>query len=357
MAGHNSDYFSSFREAQKAYSKWKKRDPFDNVPPALLNSADIADYVRLTGMIYPFHQKDLIGATYSVRLKGLCVYYQEQTETDSPEEHIFCIGKDAEELPNAIDNLAKSYEIRDKLVLEPNSITFVTLEPVFQVPNYLVFRFNLKIPHVYKGLLLGTGPIIDPGFQGRLSIPLHNLTSNRYTFSENDEIISLEITKMSPYPTLHGCRCLRQGKYKPTSITPHRQVTEYLNTALGPRSSDGVVSSVIAATNELKRTVTVASAKVDKANTRINIGLVGTIFSIAITVMGLLIPTYQLVVSVRDTQTGYETKIANLENEITDLKQKLEDLIAEDGQTENTQEEGQSESTQQGGQEVNSDEN
>lgn len=148
MSESKPDYFSSFKEAQNAFLKWQKRDPFENIPPALLNSADISDYVRLTGMIYPFHQKDLIGATYSVRLKGLCVYYKEQTETDCPAEHIFCIGKDAEDLPNVTDNLAKGYEIKDKLVLEPNSITFITLEPVFQVPDYLVLRFNLKISHV-----------------------------------------------------------------------------------------------------------------------------------------------------------------------------------------------------------------
>ncbi len=28
---------------------------------------------------------------------------------------------------------------------------------------------------VYKGLLLGTGPIVDPGFVGKLYIPLHKL--------------------------------------------------------------------------------------------------------------------------------------------------------------------------------------
>lgn len=379
MVKHNSDYFSSFKEAQKAYSKWKTQDPLSSIPPALLSSADISDYVRLTGMIYPFHQKDLIGATYSVRLKGLCVYYKEAAGPDNPAEHIFCIGKDEEDLPNVTDNRAKGYEVREKLVLEPNSITFVTLEPVFQVPDYLVFRFNLKIPHIYKGLLLGTGPIIDPGFQGRLSIPLHNLTSNKYTFSEDDEIISLEITKMNPYPTLHGYRYLRQGNYKPTSITPHRQVTEYLSTALGPCSSDGIVSSVIAATNDIRQiakdaekkaaeAINTAGDAVETANTTdMKIGRWGitstvialvAIFASAIgLIFSLLLPSYQLVVSVKDTQVGYETRISELENEIADLKQELENLIAEKSQTGNTQEEGQTEPVQQGGQEAISDEN
>lgn len=363
MAGHKSDYFSSFEDAQAAYLKWKKRDPFDNIPPALLNSADIEDYVRLTGMIYPFYRKDLVGATYSVRLKGLCVYYKEQTGMDRPEEHIFCIGKDVEDLPNTSDNVEKNYEIRDKLVLEPNSITFVTLEPVFQVPDYLALRFNLKITHIYKGLLLGTGPIIDPGFRGRLSIPLHNLTSNRYTFFENDEIISLEITKMSPYATLQGCRCLRRGKYKPTDITPHRQVTGYLNKALGSRSSDGVISSLIAATNDIRETAERAKSEakeaVNTANStdkKINLwGIIGTVIAIVaifVTAIGLLIPTFQLVVSLRETQTGYETRISELEDKVSNLERKLKDLVVEDSQAGDTQEDGQIEAAQQSRQEA-----
>lgn len=369
MAEIRSDFFSSFAQAQEAYQKWKSKDPFSSIPPALLNSADVEDYIRLTGMIYPFHKSDLVGATYSVRLKGLCVYYKEQPEVNKPEKRIFCIGKDAEDLPNTIDN--GNYTLEDKLILEPNSITFVTLEPVFQVPDYLALRFNLKISHVYKGLLLGTGPIIDPGFQGRLSIPLHNLTSNRYVFFENDEIISLEFTKMSPYPLLKNCNFPRYGKYTPTSIKPHRQVIEYLDKALGQLSSDGIVSSLIAATADIRTTANNATSSAKSAvdtatatDKKINRwGIIGTIvalFAIFIAAFGLLLPTFQLVVSVRDTQSGYETQIADLEEEVADLKQQLEDLIAESNQTltpqqnqiETTQQ-GQPEATPQSEQEVN----
>lgn len=210
---------------------------------------------------------------------------------------------------------------------------------------------------------MGTGPIIDPGFQGRLSIPLHNLTSNRYIFSENDEIISLEITKMSPYPTLHSCKGLRRGKYKPTSIQPYRQVTEYLNKALGPCGSNGVVSSLIATTNDIRKTAEDAKSEAEKAVNTANStdkkinrwGIIGTVIALAtifVTAIGLLIPTIQLVVSLRETQTGYETRIADLEDKISCLEEKLKDRIAEDDHTENTQQDNQTESVQQSEQEA-----
>ena len=50
-------------------------------------------------------------------------------------------------------------------VFPENSITFVQIESKIRLPNYIALRFNLRIQHVHRGLLLGTGPLVDPGFQ------------------------------------------------------------------------------------------------------------------------------------------------------------------------------------------------
>jgi len=319
-------YASSFQEAQNSYQVWKKRDPYPDVPPALLNSADIKDYVRVTGMIYPFHEEDVIGATYSVRLKGLCVHFVEDREGNIA-PNAFCVGEDDLDLPNAREN-ELLYEAVEKLILKPNSITYVTLEPVFQVPEYLAFRFNLKIPHVYKGILLGTGPIIDPGFQGRLSLPLHNLTSNEYVLNLNDEVISLEVTKMSPISQWQNCRVMdRWATYTPTTIRAHRQVDDYLRGALRGNSNKHVVSSISAATGKAERIANEAKDNVDQiANWLHNIAVWGSlaiVVAIAALAANLLIPTYQLVEDVTDTQAGYETQIKDLEEELANLRKLL----------------------------------
>jgi hypothetical protein len=44
-------------------------------------------------------------------------------------------------------------------------------------------------------VLLGTGPLVDPGFYGRLLIPLHNLTSANYDIDTNEALIWIEFTK------------------------------------------------------------------------------------------------------------------------------------------------------------------
>jgi hypothetical protein len=82
-------------------------------------------------------------------------------------------------------------------ILPPNSITFVQAEPKFRLPNYMAIRFNLRITHVHRGLLLGTGPLVDPGFEGKLLIPLHNLTESEYRLDTEEALIWVEFTKTS----------------------------------------------------------------------------------------------------------------------------------------------------------------
>jgi hypothetical protein len=87
---------------------------------------------------------------------------------------------------------------RETLTLERNSIVYLTLAPEFRLPDYIAARFNLKIRDIYRGLLVGTGPLVDPGFTGRLSIPIHNLTSNRYQIVGGEPLVWMEFTKLSP---------------------------------------------------------------------------------------------------------------------------------------------------------------
>lgn len=176
---HLSDKDDGGQAAAEAYKHWGGRDPFyEEIPSGLLDSAQIMSYVAATGMIHPFkaEPKHLHPASYAFRLKGTCVQW------------------DADELEcKSVTEIDKG----DDFILSPDSIAFLTLEPVLRIPDYLALRFDLRVPHVYKGLLLGTGPLIDPGYQGRLSIPLHNFTTNPYRFSGGERLIWVEFTKLA----------------------------------------------------------------------------------------------------------------------------------------------------------------
>src|SRR5438105_7634822 len=166
-------------EAAQRAAQFRAADPFPDIQPSLLNSADLADYVAATGMVYPFHyEADLLKpASYKVQIGGDYIYWDERNQMQA-------------------DRIE-----RDKVfVLKANSIAFVTLEPTFRLPLYIAARFNLRVANIYRGLLLGTGPLVDPRFEGRLSIPLHNLTTNDYTFRGGEGLIWMEFTKVTPNP-------------------------------------------------------------------------------------------------------------------------------------------------------------
>lgn len=159
-------------------------DPFPDIPRALLSAEHIVAYARETAMIWPAHGiekstdkgKDgaLKSASYETRPGNRFMYYDDA-------------GKLVEQ------DLTKPGTIR----LPANSITFVSTEDRFFLPNYIALRFNLRIKHVHRGLLLGTGPLVDPGYQKQILIPLHNLTDQEYHISTDEGLIWIEFTKTS----------------------------------------------------------------------------------------------------------------------------------------------------------------
>jgi hypothetical protein len=66
-------------EAKHRFCIYKSKDPFPEIPPALLNSADIFDYVAKTGMIYPFEpsKEKLKSASYEIDLLG-CIHFWDE---------------------------------------------------------------------------------------------------------------------------------------------------------------------------------------------------------------------------------------------------------------------------------------
>jgi deoxycytidine triphosphate deaminase len=172
--GLDLEFATSEQEAIGRAEKFKRVDPFPDIPPALLSSADIEDYARVTAMLLPFsvNADALKPASYEVRPGRKFVWWRDNGEL---------VEEDVRE--------DQTYE------LPPNSIRYMQIEPKIRLPDYIAIRFNLRIKHVHRGLLLGTGPLIDPGFDGDILIPLHNLTSESHRIRGNEGLIWVEFTK------------------------------------------------------------------------------------------------------------------------------------------------------------------
>ncbi|MGO7446275.1 hypothetical protein ACC668_16460 [Rhizobium ruizarguesonis] len=169
------EVLSTIEAKRLAFSMVDEKDPFPNVRPSLLSSKHIDQYVRRTGLISPYFEggkkKRLKKASYEGR-----------------------IGPSAWVYDSKSNKLTDIWQ-KDSLVVPANTIVFVECDLEFRLPNYIALRFNLQIRHVHRGLLLGTGPLVDPGFWGKLCIPLHNLTNEDYEIPREEGLIWVEFTK------------------------------------------------------------------------------------------------------------------------------------------------------------------
>jgi len=186
--------------AQAKYDEHKNIDPFPEIPCALLNSADIINYVEKAAILNPFliDEEFLKPASCTIRIEGKYIYWESNE--------------------NKIEGVLEKEG--DSFVLKKNTIVFVSLESRLRLPHYIAARFNLQIKQVHRGILLGTGPLVDPGFNGDLFIPLHNLTSNDYEFKYHDPLIWMEFTKISNSKDfVENIGNQRKGKFFPFKIT------------------------------------------------------------------------------------------------------------------------------------------
>ena len=149
--------------------------------PGMLSSPQIAYCVEKYKIIAPYESSCLSSATYHMRIGGHVIIWEDGQKKE------FTLGEQDDRNKN----------IRSTLTLKPNSLTFITTIEKFNLPKDIIARFNLKSKWVHRGLLLGTGPIVDPELKAHLLIPLHNFSSQNVTIKYGKEIISVEFTKTS----------------------------------------------------------------------------------------------------------------------------------------------------------------
>ena len=325
-------FASTEKEAEWLYNVAKSADPFPEIKPALLNSADIVDYIAATGMVHPFKPtiKSLKPASYEIAVGKEILYWTVDGKEVNKTEL-----KDSDSIP-----------------FKKNSITYVTISPRFQIPDYIALRFNLCIKHVQRGLLLGTGPLVNPGFVGRIEIPIHNLTNNNYYIKPGEPLITVEFTKISP--NSHWDKpdkeksYNRQGVYVPNSKPKDLRPYEFVFNAL-PSNIDKVQSSIGKIISDTQKEIKISENNIKSVKDEHDklIGKIQTFGGVGLFVLFVAIVTLfnqtKSVVSdankyVADATNVYHTQIENTlqakidhrwEAEFGELKSVLETLNSE----------------------------
>lgn len=161
-------------------------DPIEPDPStyfgAVLRAEEIRRYVKEFELLIDpsdFTPKDLKGASY--------------TMSPHPSEG-WIIGSEGEhERLDVRENSRGRY-----YVVPRNSLVYIRLRETLRLPFYLIGRHNLKIDYVYQGLLLGTGPQVDPGYVGQIYIPLHNLTNQQVEIYIDESFVSIDFVRTGP---------------------------------------------------------------------------------------------------------------------------------------------------------------
>lgn len=232
---------STEEAGKRALSFINKADPFaSEIAPSLLSADHIEKYIQKTGLVAPFYT----GGGRKSRLKKAS--YEGR------------IGKKAYIFDENSDELIPVLVPDKPLLIPANSIVFVECDLDFRLPNYIGLRFNLQIRHVHRGLLLGTGPLVDPGYWGKLCIPLHNLTNEPYEIPLKEGLIWVEFTKTTSN-SKQGRVTLADGEQH----SEHWDIEAFLRKAAKPliegKPNIGIRSSI-------PKMVSIATDEAKKAN-------------------------------------------------------------------------------------------
>lgn len=303
------------KAATEKYAIYKSIDPYPEVKEALLNSVDLFMYLLKVGIVEPFDVNKIKGITYQCTFSGEAHYYD--SETSGMKEIV--LDDDGE------------------LMLEPNSITYLKIEEKFHVPEYMALRFNLSVSNAYKGLLLGTGPIVDPGFEGNLYIPLHNLTGNKYIIKKDAPLIRVEFTKLSPHIDWKNRRKNLFPTLRPiTKRTPQNaEFSHFIQDALlDPKEKKFHTSrDVVSVRSSIPDLISVSAKKADEAHKSAldaesnakrmkNLSFAGAL-GVCVAIITLV---YTLLYNTNTRYDNIMQEIKNYISQISELEQQVEAL-------------------------------
>lgn len=206
-------------------------------------------------------------------------------------------------------------------VMEPNSIVYVSTAECLDLPYYIAARFNLRVTWVYKGILLGTGPQVEPGFRGNLSCPLYNLTNRPHTIFRGQEFATIDFERTSDFPNKTPAEVAalakNAGKLEELIVDgekfllfkqkPFKPLEKY------PEDYD-IVSSLVQLSNEVKTW------------RNLGIGIVVTFFGLTLTILGLQNNLVREVIGMSKDGAQVKEQVSTTRTDTQRLQQQTEDL-------------------------------
>lgn len=172
-----------------------------NSSGVLLSDA-IEKYVKAYNMIFPFDSKNLKPASYE-----LTVGYE------------YSIKGENRELSDEVG--------KNIITVEPFEVVIIRTREIINLPRFIIARWNIRVRKAYEGLLWVGGPQVDPGWVGKLSCPLYNLSHKPVTLKLFEPIAVIDFIKTTAFTKYTSVEYqLEKGKYEIERQLPSRILFE-----------------------------------------------------------------------------------------------------------------------------------
>jgi dCTP deaminase len=83
------------------------------------------------------------------------------------------------------------------IIIEPGEFVILTTHEGFELPNNIACKIGLRSHYARKGLILLSGPQIDPGFKGILTVGIYNVGPMDVAVPYLEPICTIEFYKLS----------------------------------------------------------------------------------------------------------------------------------------------------------------
>ena len=103
------------------------------------------------------------------------------------------IGKPKEGRPKTLSE-------DEEVVLNPGDTRYVHSREHFRMPVDIVGRIGPTVDLITSGVSVSHGPLIAPLFEGKLTVALHNFTTNAVSVSTKERFIKVVFEKLQARP-------------------------------------------------------------------------------------------------------------------------------------------------------------
>lgn len=293
--------------------------------PGVLSTPQLEYYLEKYGILKNYDKRRIKAAVYEMRLGAQAVRWEDKTPLrfhlveNAPSESADALTRLCEALPGVRGFRPADLSV-SSLVLPPNSLTFVSIYEIFNLPRDLMARFNLKSAFVHKGVMLGGGPIIDPGYRSGLVTPLHNFSNIPIVLSYREPLLKVEFARtQNPDQTDFGA----------IRTTPLRNERDVINEEEFYANTRFVESSVYAAIEKNENTVRALSSRLKMASIAGIIGLVALITAFYNLIVNLSNVSNSAVMKLHETQEKMAAFTARNEKFLDGVDRSLDELVEE----------------------------